>query len=43
MTLPTFDDLAVILIGIGVGGALLLFVFGVGAELRKKERPDADR
>lgn len=38
MTLPALDDLAVILIGIGVGGALLLFVFGVGAEIRKKER-----
>lgn len=40
MNLPTLDDIAVILIGIGVGGALALFVFGVGLEIGKKERDD---
>lgn len=40
MTLPTLDDIAVILIGIGMAGALALFVFGVGFEIGKKERDD---
>ena len=40
MSLPTLDDIAVILIGIGVGGALALFVFGVWTELGKKEQDD---
>ncbi|MFN6950996.1 MAG: hypothetical protein ACK4NE_00170 [Albidovulum sp.] len=38
--MPHLDDIAVILIGIGVGGALVLFVFGVWTELDKKERDD---
>lgn len=43
MTLPTLDDLFVLLIGIGMAGALALFVFGGVTEIHKKERPDADR
>jgi len=43
VTLPTLDDipaLFVVLIGIGMAGALVLFVFGVGTGLSKKERDD---
>lgn len=43
MIIPTLDDIAVVLIGIGVGGALALFVFGVWTGLNEKERHDADR
>jgi hypothetical protein len=39
MTIPPLDDLAVILIGIGAGGAMAVFVLDTVRQIIRKERP----
>lgn len=39
MTIPTLDELAVILIGLAVGGALLVLVVDMPRQIKRKEQP----